>query len=225
MPPLPDSPTSERERAALAAGIAALGLTPDATQIDQLNRYVELLLTWNRVYNLSAIRSSEEVGAYHLLDSLVVAPVLHRLRLEQARLLDVGSGGGLPGVPLAITCPQLAVTVLDSVGKKCAFLTQVKLELRLVNLDVVHARVERWRAAPFAVIVSRAFASLRDFTGWTRHLLAADGLWLALKGPNYQPELAALPADIEVIEALPLTVPGLNAERYALLLRPRTNRA
>jgi 16S rRNA (guanine527-N7)-methyltransferase len=133
----------------------------------------------------------------------------------------VGSGGGLPGVPLALACPNLSVTLLDAVQKKCAFLTQVKIELRQSNLQVVHARVERWRAPPFAVIVARAFASLRDFVTVSRHLLAQGGVWLAMKGPGLEPELADLPDGIVVDEVIPLTVPGLAETRRLVVLRQR----
>lgn len=215
--PMPPSP--DLDPRALQAAAAALDVALSDVQAAQLAAYARLLLRWNDTHNLTAIRDIDEVITHHLMDSLALVAPLRRLGLTAARLLDVGTGGGLPGVPLALSCPELSVTLLDAVQKKCAFLTQVKIELRQPNLEVVHARVERWQAPPFAVIVARAFASLRDFVTVSRHLLAPDGVWLAMKGPGLEPELTDLPDGIVVDEIVPLTVPGLAETRRLVVLR------
>jgi len=144
---------------------------------------------------------------------------LARRGQSTARLLDVGAGGGLPGIPLAIACPHLQVTLIDAVQKKAAFLTQAALELRLSNVTVHHGRVEQFRGQ-FNVITSRAFAALSDFVSWTRHLLGPDACWLAMKARIDADELRALPADVQVASTLPLAVPGLNEQRHLLEIRP-----
>lgn len=197
------------------------GLSFSAVQAQRLADFTQLLQKWNAVHNLTAIRSSAAVETLHLLDSLAIVAPLRRLCTKaDARLLDVGSGGGLPGIPLAIACPDLRLTLLDASRKKCAFLTQVRVELRLSNVEVVHARVERWRAPPYDVIVSRAFSSLRDFVTLTRHLLADPGFWLAMKGPALEREVPALPENVTVSESLQIEVPGLMATRTIAVLRP-----
>jgi 16S rRNA (guanine527-N7)-methyltransferase len=208
----------------LARAAQSLGLDLSAAQSDALLRYAALLAKWNRTHNLTAIERDADVLTHHLLDSLSIAPVIDALGLTPpVRLLDVGSGGGLPAVPLAIARPGLQVTAIDKVHKKVAFLTQAKVELRLDNFSAAAARVEAWQApAPFALIVSRAFASLAEFVALTRHLLAPGGRWLAMKGQRPDAELAALPADIAVVEVRPLRVPGLGEERHLIELTLRS---
>ncbi|MCL2524427.1 MAG: 16S rRNA (guanine(527)-N(7))-methyltransferase RsmG [Betaproteobacteria bacterium] len=199
--------------ASLSAGLAALGLDLPAAAPERLLAFRDLLLKWNKTYNLTALRDPEEAIAYHLLDSLVILP-----HVGAGPLLDVGSGGGLPGLPLAIARPDLAVTLVDSVQKKASFLQQAAIELGLKNVTVYHARVEELRGQ-YARITSRAFAELQPFVALTRHLLAPGGRWLAMKGVCPDGEIAALAADIAVAAALPLRVPGLDAERHLIILK------
>ncbi|MGE5337572.1 MAG: 16S rRNA (guanine(527)-N(7))-methyltransferase RsmG [Gemmatimonadota bacterium] len=190
-------------------------------QAQQLASYARLLLKWSAVHNLTAIRGVGDVETHHVLDSLAVVPLVRRAtRGSGVRVLDVGSGAGLPGIPLAVARPDAHVCLLDASQKRCAFLTQARLELQLANVDVVHARVEKWRASAFDVIVSRAFACLREFILLTRHLLLPGGVWIAMKGPAYQREVLELPAGIGVREVVRLEVPGLGADRYAIVLHP-----
>lgn len=204
----------ERE---LRAGLAALGLALSDEQVQKLLAYQGLIGKWNQVYNLTAVRDPAEMLTHHLLDSLAAVPALQRHLAAQGlsapKLLDVGSGAGLPGVVFAICFPQLAVTCVDTVGKKAAFIKQAGLALSLPNLTGLHARVETLKEGSFDVVCSRAFASLVDFTNWSTDALAAGGVWMALKGKHPADELAALPASLEVLETEPLTVPGLDAER------------
>lgn len=228
--------TADSLETALREGLAALGLAlPDAA-VRQLLDYMAALERWNRVYNLTAVRAPAEMLTHHLLDSLaVVAPLRRHLGLPPVpaqapeglsaapvRVLDVGSGGGLPGVVLAIACPDLQVTCVDAVAKKAAFVGQVAASLRLPHLRGVHARVESL-AGPFDLICSRAFASLADFATWSRAALAPHGVWMAMKGRVPHDEMVALPADVEVFHVEPLTVPGLDAERCLVWLRPRSS--
>lgn len=189
----------------------------------RLERYLGLLAKWNAAYNLTAVRDSAGMRIQHLADCLaVVEPLKRRLDPERpARVLDVGSGGGLPGVVLALAEPNWNVTCVDAVGKKAGFVRQVAAELGLTNLHAEHARVETMQTLPFDLITSRAFASLPDFVRLTRPLLATHGLWMAMKGKRPDDELAALPGDVEVIEIEPLTVPGLGAERCLVWMRCR----
>lgn len=197
----------------LAAGLAELGLDlPDAVQ-HKLLAFRDLLLKWNRTYNLTALRDPEQVVSHHLLDSLAILP-----HVGGGALLDVGSGGGLPGIPLAIARPELAVTLVDAVQKKTSFLQQAAIELGLKNVAVHHARVEEMRGQ-YAQISSRAFADLARLVGLTRHLLEPGGRWLAMKGVRPDDEIAALPAGVAVAAVVPLTVPGLDAERHLLILK------
>lgn len=215
-----DSQVHGRE-AALRAGVLALGLLLDDGQIGQLLAYLDWIAKWNRVYNLTAVRDPAEMLTHHLLDSLAVIAPLSRQRAGRAiRLLDVGSGAGLPGVVIAICCPDVQVDCVDTVAKKAAFIQQVAAALRLPNLRGLHARVESLTDR-YDVVSSRAFASLVDFTSWSRQALGQGGVWMALKGKHPADEIAALPADIEVFHVEPLTVPGLGAERCVLWLRPR----
>jgi 16S rRNA (guanine527-N7)-methyltransferase len=193
----------------------------DARQAQRLCDFAHLLLKWSAVHNLTAIRAAERVATHHLLDSLAVVPHLRRIGGRSAlRVLDVGSGGGLPGIPIAIALPDLDVTLLDANRKKCAFLTQARVDLGISNLSVVHARVEQWQGPRFDIIVSRAFSSLREFVEFTRHLIAADGAWLAMKGCAALRELVAPPPATTVSEVVELAVPGLDAERSIVVLRP-----
>ena len=190
----------------------------------QLQQYLELLARWNGTYNLTAVRTREGMLHQHLADCLaVVTPLLRQLNgAEQpARLLDVGSGGGLPGVVLAACLPHLQVSCVDTVAKKAAFVRQVAAELALPNLHSVHSRVEAMRTGSFDVITSRAFASLADFTRLTQSLLAPCGQWMAMKGKPPDAERAELPADVEVFHVEPLVVPGLDAQRCLVWLRRR----
>ena len=212
---MPPEPTAE----AIAAGAAWLDVGLDEAQAGQLAAYARLLARWNATHNLTAIRGGEEMLTHHLLDSLSVVPHFTRVIGGGAmRALDVGSGGGLPGIVLAITVPRARLTLVDAVQKKCAFLTQVQLELGLRNVEVVHARVETMRAPLFDVIVSRALATLARFVGWTRHLLHPGGCWLAMKGKLPAGELQALPPGVRAT-AVPLSVPGLDEERHLIEMR------
>lgn len=191
----------------------------------RLLAFVDLLRRWNSTYNLTAVRDPDEMLVQHLFDCLaVVGPLTRALPQRSSRLLDVGSGGGLPGVVLAVLMPELAVTCVDTVGKKAAFIRQAGVELGLRNLHAEHSRVEALRAAPFDVVSSRAFASLADFTRLTRQHLAESGVWMAMKGKRPNDEIAALPAEVEVFHVEPLTVPELGAERCLVWLRPAAAR-
>jgi len=205
----------------LRAGAEKLGFELGQAQADRLIAYLNLLAKWNRVYNLTAVRDPAEMLTQHLLDSLsIVQPLQRQLSGVAGRVLDVGSGGGLPGVVLAVALPQIDVTCVDTVNKKVSFIRQVALELRLPNLHAVHSRVEAMPAAKFDVVVSRAFASLADFVTLTRSQLAPGGVWLAMKGKQPDDEIAALPAGLDVFHVEQLAVPGLDAERCAVWIRP-----
>jgi 16S rRNA (guanine527-N7)-methyltransferase len=209
----------------LRAGLKALQLELGDAQVTSLLDFLDLIGKWTKVYNLTAVRDPAEMMTHHLLDSLsAIAPLLRHLQktgLEQgASLLDVGSGAGLPGVVIAICCPAVAVTCVDTVAKKAAFIKQVALALKLPNLTGLHARVETI-AQPFDVICSRAFASLHDFTQWSADALAPHGVWMAMKGKHPADEIAALPAGVEVFHVEQLGVPGLAAERCMVWMRPR----
>ena len=208
----------------LQTGAEAVGLALEAAQLALLMDFLVLLQKWNKVYNLTAVRDPEEMLTHHLLDSLAAVLPLRR-HVAQAglaapvRLLDVGSGGGLPGVVFAICCPGVDVSCVDTVGKKAAFIQQAAVQLRLPNLHGVHARVESL-VIPFEVVSCRAFAALADFTTWSRQALAPHGVWLAMKGKHPEEELAALPADVQVFHVEQLAVPGLDAERCIVWMRP-----
>ncbi|TRX73802.1 16S rRNA (guanine(527)-N(7))-methyltransferase RsmG [Pseudomonas mangiferae] len=201
----------------LRQGARQLGVELDATRQDRLLAYLALLIKWNKAYNLTAVRDPDEMVSRHLLDSLSVVPFVEA---GGYTWLDVGSGGGMPGIPLAILFPERRFTLLDSNGKKTRFLTQVKLELKLDNLEVVHGRVEEFRPErPFTGIVSRAFSSLKDFATWTRHLGDGATRWLAMKGQAPADELQALPADFRLEAQHALAVPGCQGQRHLLILR------
>lgn len=206
--------------------LAQLSLQLNAEQIAKLRAYLALIQKWNKVYNLTAVRDPNEMVTHHLLDSLAAIGPLNRHLAQaglgsSASLLDVGSGAGLPGVVMAICCPTVKVTCVDTVAKKATFIKQVALELKLPNLTGLHARVESINS-PFDVICSRAFASLVDFTQWSASALAPAGIWMAMKGKHPADELAALPAAVEVFHVEQLKVPGLHAERCVVWMRKAT---
>lgn len=205
----------------LAAGIAALGLAlPDGAEA-KLLAYLTLLDKWNRVYNLTAVRDVERMVSHHLLDSLATVPFYQGDGAKLASVLDVGSGGGLPGIPLAIARPELQVTLIDSIAKKTAFLLQVKAELGLENVDVVTSRVEDFQPdAPFDMITSRAFSDLRMFVNLTRHLLKPGGCWMAMKGLMPHEEIGTLPDWAKVSANHVVVVPGLEVSRHMIVLEP-----
>jgi len=206
--------------AGLSAGAQALGLDLSVSQQQQLLDYMGLIQKWNKVYNLTALRDPTDMLTHHVLDSLTaVAPLRRHTQGQSIRVLDVGSGGGLPGVVLAICMPELTVTCVDTVAKKAAFVQQVAATLRLPNLRGIHARVESL-TEPYQVICSRAFASLPDFVTWSRSALAEGGVWMAMKGKHPQDEMAALPPETQVFHVEPMTVPGLDVERCMVWLKP-----
>lgn len=221
-PALP--PEFERLEAPLRAGLTQLGLSLDDTRLGQLLAYLALIARWNRVYNLTAVRDPQEMLTQHLLDSLAAVPPLRRhTGGAPARVLDVGSGAGLPGVVFAIACPELQVTCVDTVAKKATFIRQVAAELGLRHLRAEHARIETLAPARADVVTSRAFASLQDFVSLTEAHLAPGSVWLAFKGKAPTEEIATLPATVEVFHVEQLDVPGLQAERCLVWLRPRAS--
>ena len=207
-------------RATLEAAAAQLGLELSPTQVDQLLAYLALLQKWNKVYNLTAVRDPAQMLSHHLIDSLsVIAPL--QKHGAPTRLMDVGAGGGLPGVVIAICCPGTDVSCVDAVAKKATFIQQVAAELKLPNLHGVHSRVEQLKTEAFGVITSRAFASLVDFTSLTRQHLAEGAVWMAMKGQHPADEITALPASVDVFHVEQLAVPGLDAQRCLIWMRPR----
>ena len=206
---------------ALAEGISALGLSMSEGVQEQLLDYMALIQKWNKVYNLTALRDPQEILTHHLLDSLsAIGPLMRQAASfdEAFSFLDVGSGGGLPGVVIAICCPKVKVTCGDTVSKKAAFVQQVAASLKLVNLKGLHARVETL-TGPFDVIGSRAFASLPDFINWSSGALAPKGIWMAMKGKLPEEEMAALPPTAQVFHVEQLQVPGLDAERCMIWMK------
>ena len=204
----------------LRAGVEALGLDLSAEKQQRLLDYMALIQKWNKVYNLTALRDPADMLSHHLLDSLTaIAPLMRHTQGQAIRVLDVGSGGGLPGVVLAICMPELDVSCVDTVAKKAAFVQQVAVSLKLHNLRGIHARVESL-TDPYQVICSRAFASLPDFVTWSRSALAEGGVWMAMKGKHPQEEINALPEDVKVFHVEPLTVPGLDVERCMVWIKP-----
>jgi len=202
----------------LRSGAAAMGVALSDAQAERLLAYGTLMLKWNKVYNLTALRDPASVLTHHLLDSLAAIAPLQREWAGKGKLLDVGSGGGLPGVVIAIMRPDLEVSCLDAVAKKAAFVQQVAAELELPNLRGLHARVESL-AGSYEVISSRAFASLPDFFNGSMNLLAPGGVWLAMKGKMPTDELAVVPMGVSVFHVEQLTVPGLDAERCIVWAR------
>ena len=212
----------EALRPALRTAISELSLDVPDAQTDTLLAYLALLQRWNGHYNLTAVRDPAQMLTQHLADCLaIIGPLRRQLGSRPVRLLDVGSGGGLPGVVIAALNPAVDVTCVDTVGKKAAFVQQVAGELKLKNLHAAHARVEKLVAMPFDVIASRAFASLADFISLTRGPLNEGGVWLAMKGKTPATEIEALPADIDVFHVEQLRVPGLAAERCLVWMRSK----
>ena len=211
---------------ALQKGLDELSLSLSDAQQAQLLAYMDLIGKWTKVYNLTAVRDANEMLTHHLLDSLaVVAPLRRELTKlvlpegqTQLSLLDVGAGAGLPGIVIAITCPEILVTCVDTVAKKAAFIQQVAATLKLPNLKGLHARVESL-TRPYDVVCSRAFASLVDFTAWSKSALASHGVWMAMKGKHPDQELAVLPEGVKVFHVEQLQVPGLDAERCIIWMR------
>ncbi|MES2632406.1 MAG: 16S rRNA (guanine(527)-N(7))-methyltransferase RsmG [Pseudomonadota bacterium] len=203
----------------LRAGLVALELALTDQQISKLLDYLEQIGKWNKVYNLTAVRDPAQMLTHHLLDSLAVIAPLRRFSEGRAiKLLDVGSGAGLPGVVIAICCPEIQVDCVDTVAKKAAFIQQAALTLKLPNLRGVHDRVENL-AGPYDVIASRAFASLVDFVTWSGKALAEQGVWMAMKGKAPDEEVAALPPGVTVFHVEQLQVPELHADRCLLWIR------
>jgi 16S rRNA (guanine527-N7)-methyltransferase len=208
----------------IVAGAAELGVLLTAAQADGLARYAELLQHWNAVHNLTSIASPQQIFSHHLLDSLAILPAIDAIFGDRPlKVLDVGAGGGVPGIPLAIARAGWTVALVDKVAKKVAFLTQAKIELALSNVRCLHARVEALPAGAYDLIVARAFGSLSELVRLTRHLLAPGGRWAAMKGVRPDAELAALRAehpDVRVVDTIKLAVPRLGAERHLILLQP-----
>ena len=232
------SQATAAHRTTLVSAASTLGLDLTDARIDLLLAYMDWLHKWNKVYNLTALRHPVEMLSHHLIDSLTAVGPLQRHIASQrqqgalpqtgpVQVLDVGSGGGLPGVVLAICLPDVRVTCVDTVNKKAAFIQQVAVALRLPNLKGLHARVETVQGG-FDVVTSRAFASLVDFTAWSRKALQPGAVWMAMKGKHPTEELAALAArsasqagaGVDVFHVEPLHVPGLDAERCMVWMRP-----
>jgi len=205
----------------ITSAAAAVGVVLEDATAARLLRFLGLLQRWNATYNLTAVRDPVQMQAQHLNDCLAVIAPLRRHLPNGGRVLDVGSGGGLPGAVIAIVCPEIDVTCVDTVGKKAAFVRQAAAELELPNLRAEHARVEALKSAPFDVITARAFASLVDFVRLTQPLLGSDGVWMAMKGKRPDDEIKALPPYIDVFHVEQLTVPDLHAERCLVWMRPR----
>lgn len=211
--------------ARLRDGADELGVSLDTAQHQQLVRYLSLIAQWTRVYNLTAVRDPAQMLTQHLLDSLAaVAPLRRVMGGRPASLLDVGSGAGLPGVVIAVACPEISVTCVDTVGKKAGFIRQVGAELGLERFAALHARVEEV-AGQWDFVASRALSSLEDFVRLTRHVLPPAGYWMAMKGRAPDDELASLPSDIAAFHVEPLRVPGLDAERCIVWMRSDLTRA
>ena len=225
--PVPKDVTPARLAEALGEALPALGLALDTGTREKLLAYLVLLAKWNAVYNLTAIRDAREMLVQHLFDCLsIVAPLRERGLLAQGTVvLDVGSGGGLPGAVIAIVEPGAQVHCVDAVSKKAAFIAQLRAELALSNLHAHHARVERLSAPAdlpqVSLIVSRAFASLADFVNASEHLLAPGGAWAAMKGRLPEDEISALPPAVQLSAAITLRVPSLDARRHLLILQAR----
>lgn len=218
----PEIVRAEDLGAALAQAAASLAVELSDQQVYRLLAYLALLAKWNRVYNLSAIRDPAQMLVQHVLDSMaVVAPLWRWTEGRPVRLLDVGSGAGLPGIVLAVMMPRLDATCIDAVGKKAAFVREAAAALGLTNLHSVHGRVEDFRSGVYDVVTSRAFASLSDLVSATRSACGLQGVWMAMKGRIPRDEIAALPADIDVFHVERLTVPGLDAERCLVWMRCR----
>lgn len=199
----------------LVAGLDSLGLVLPGPACSSLVRFCDLLIKWNRTFNLTSVSDPEQIIIVHLLDSLAVVPYL-----PGGTVIDVGTGAGLPGIPLAIARPEQSFVLLDSNGKKTRFLNQVIGDLRLTNVNIVHSRVEQYETEEkFSTVISRAFTSVEQFLLSCSHLVSADGQFIAMKGKYPADELRAMPAGFELVSSHRLEIPGLNAERHLLILR------
>ena len=204
-------------RQKLQSGLKEMGLDLSGGQQDKLLAYVEMLKKWNKTYNLTALRDESQIISHHLLDSLTLPPYLEGTQT----MLDVGSGGGQPGIPAAVCRPDLQITLLDANTKKTSFLQQAAIELELKNVRVVSGRVEAVQGLRADVITSRAFAELADFVNWTAHLLQDGGCWAAMKGVYPAAEIDRLPDSVCVERVDKIRVPQLNAERHMVILRKK----
>jgi len=217
---VPNPPSdSDIQVAARRVGPTAreLGVELSPEQCAQLEHFVRLLLRWNRIHNLTAITRADDILTHHLLDSLSLVNELRNA--ASLRILDAGAGAGLPGIPLAVALPEHRFTLIDAVAKKCAFMTQARVELALPNVEILHRRLEQLHGVHFDVIVSRALGSLASFTSLTRHLLAPGGRWIAMKGVLPEDELQALPPGVGVARTVTLRVPQLNEARQLVVLQ------
>ncbi len=218
--------TSAAFASVLEQGARTLGLQLDADQQRLLLAHLAMIERWNKVYNLTAVRDPAQMLVQHLLDSLsVIAPLRRHTGGAAAALLDVGSGAGLPGVTIALACPELTVSCVDTVAKKASFIRQAAAELPVPNLRALHARVEALAPLPWPIITARAFSSLADLVMLTRPLLAPGGVWMAMKGQHPAEEIAALPPNIDVFHVEQLLVPGMEAERCLVWMKERENLA
>ena len=210
---------SEEAVKRLESGLGELGLALPGECVQAQVEYLRILAQWNRTYNLTALRAPAQMVSELLLDSLVALP-----HLPEGLVVDVGSGAGVPGLPLALARPAQTFYLLDSTGKKTRFVQQVIMALRLANVNVVHSRVEQYRPQPLAnVVISRAFATLSDMVRLTEHLLAPDGRWLAWKGASVDQELAQLPPRYELVRKIAVNVPGVSAQRCLVILQCARN--
>lgn len=205
----------------IAVCLNSLNLSFEEKQAQQLATFCETLLKWNSTYNLTHITDAASVLTLHVADSLTLVPKVAEFAPDAKRVLDVGSGGGLPAIPLAVMRPDLSVSAVDTVKKKVVFLRQAGAVCRLMNFTVFNDRVEKLAVPPFDVITSRAFASLKDMTDWTEHLLAENGVWLAMKGKLSEKELGELDAARFDVTSVPLTLPGADVERHLVVIRRR----
>lgn len=199
----------------LQMGLQQMNISLTAEQQQKLLDYVALLLKWNSTYNLTALRQEDQMLSHHVLDSLTLLPYLDGIK----NIIDVGSGGGMPGIPTAICRPDIQITLLDSNSKKTSFLSQAVIELGLDNVKVITGRVEALEGVTFDAVTSRAFAELRDFVTLTSQLLDDHGQWLAMKGVYPYEEIAQLPEDVSVVQVDKLNVPSLEAERHMVIIR------
>lgn len=211
---------------ALRQGMLTLGLPDTQHHVEGLLRYIGLMMQWNKVYNLTSVRDPKDMLVLHILDSLaVIQPLQRHTQGRPTTLLDVGAGAGLPGLVIALMCPEISVTSIDAVAKKVAFMTQVGATLQLENFTAVHGRVEKWQSQGFDVVTSRAFASLADFTQWTmfhvkHNTKQNNGVWMALKGKQPDDEISNLSPTVQVLEVESLLIPGLDANRCLVWLAP-----